>query len=102
MFEPAGHDREALLYQTSARASRELTPLGSRAVSESYEQRAFAVPPDARELIVVRHGASAPLAEGETFPLVGGHGDPPLAPQGHEQAVRVAERLTASRSARCS
>ncbi len=62
-------------------------------MSESYGQRAFTVPADARELIVVRHGASAPLSAGETFALVGGHGDPPLSPQGHEQAARVAERL---------
>jgi len=62
-------------------------------VSESYEQRAFTVPRDGRELIVVRHGASAGLKQGETFDLVGGHGDPPLSPAGREQAVRVAERL---------
>jgi 2,3-bisphosphoglycerate-dependent phosphoglycerate mutase len=62
-------------------------------VSESYEQRAFTVPRDGRELIVVRHGASAGLREGETFDLVGGHGDPPLSPAGREQAVRAAERL---------
>jgi probable phosphoglycerate mutase len=59
----------------------------------SYRQRAFAVPPDATELIVVRHGASAPIAAGESFPLVGGHGDPPLASEGMVQAVTVAERL---------
>jgi probable phosphoglycerate mutase len=62
-------------------------------VSESYEQRAFTVPRDGRELIVVRHGASAGLKQGETFDLVGGHGDPPLSPVGREQAVRAAERL---------
>ena len=62
-------------------------------MSESYEQRAFTVPRDGRELIVVRHGASAGLKQGETFDLVGGHGDPPLSPAGREQAVRVAERL---------
>jgi probable phosphoglycerate mutase len=62
-------------------------------VSESYEQRAFTVPRDAAELIVVRHGASAGLRPGESFDLVGGHGDPPLSPLGREQAVRVAERL---------
>jgi probable phosphoglycerate mutase len=62
-------------------------------VSESYEQRAFTVPRDGRELIVVRHGASAGLKQGETFDLVGGHGDPPLSPAGREQAVRAAERL---------
>ena len=62
-------------------------------MSETYRQRAFAVPPDATELIVIRHGASAALEPGETFELVEGHGDPPLAPEGREQAARVAERL---------
>jgi 2,3-bisphosphoglycerate-dependent phosphoglycerate mutase len=63
------------------------------AVSQTYRQRAFAVPPDATELIVVRHAASAPIGPGESFPLVGGHGDPPLAPEGAAQAAAVAERL---------
>ena len=62
-------------------------------MSETYRQRAFAVPPDATELIVIRHGASAALEPGETFELVEGHGDPPLAPEGRDQATRVAERL---------
>jgi probable phosphoglycerate mutase len=64
-----------------------------RGVSQDYRQRAFAVPPDATELIVVRHGASAPIVPGESFPLVNGHGDPPLADEGMAQAVTVAERL---------
>ena len=62
-------------------------------MSQTYRQRAFTVPPDARELIVVRHGASAPVVPGEPFPLLDGHGDPPLAPEGMAQAVAVAERL---------
>ena len=62
-------------------------------MSQSYPQRAFAVPEDATELIVVRHGASAALEHGKPFPLVGGHGDPPLASEGHDQAEAVAERL---------
>jgi probable phosphoglycerate mutase len=62
-------------------------------LTPSYRQRAFTVPPDATELIVVRHGASAPIAAGESFPLVGGHGDPALASEGMVQAVTVAERL---------
>jgi len=80
-----------------AATSRE--PLGSgsvhivRAVSQTYRQRAFAVPSDATELIVIRHGASAALEPGESFELVEGHGDPPLAPEGRAQAERVAERL---------
>jgi probable phosphoglycerate mutase len=31
--------------------------------------------------------------DGSPFPLVGGHGDPPLSPQGVEQARRVCARL---------
>jgi 2,3-bisphosphoglycerate-dependent phosphoglycerate mutase len=62
-------------------------------VNETYRQRAFAVPRDAIELIVIRHGASAALEPGESFELVEGHGDPPLAPEGREQALQVAERL---------
>ena len=62
-------------------------------MSEHYPQRAFAVPPDATELIVVRHGASASIVPGQSFPLVDGHGDPELSPAGHAQAQLVAERL---------
>jgi 2,3-bisphosphoglycerate-dependent phosphoglycerate mutase len=72
-----------------------VTPLSCRAVSDEqrYEQRAFAVPPDGRELIVVRHGASAPHTPGVPFDLVDGHSDPPLSPAGQEQAQLVGRRL---------
>ena len=59
----------------------------------TYHQRAFALPPGATEVILVRHGASAAAVPGEPFPLVEGHGDPPLAPEGEAQAEAVAERL---------
>lgn len=39
------------------------------------------------------HGASAPYVPGTPFPLIDGHGDPPLAEEGHIQAKQVAERL---------
>ena len=58
-----------------------------------YRQRQFVVPPDATEIVIVRHGASAPIRPGETFPLLDGHGDPELAPEGHAQADLVARRL---------
>jgi probable phosphoglycerate mutase len=58
-----------------------------------YRQQQFAPPPGATELILVRHGASAPAVPGEPFPLLDGHGDPPLAPEGEAQAEAVAERL---------
>ncbi|MEA2392961.1 MAG: 2,3-bisphosphoglycerate-dependent phosphoglycerate mutase [Solirubrobacteraceae bacterium] len=57
------------------------------------DQRAFAVPPDATEIVLVRHGASAPVVPGQLFPLLDGHGDPPLAPAGERQALAVAQRL---------
>jgi 2,3-bisphosphoglycerate-dependent phosphoglycerate mutase len=63
-------------------------------VSRTYHQRAFALPPGATEVILVRHGASAPAVPGEPFPLLDGHGDPPLAqPEGVAQAAAVADRL---------
>ncbi len=61
-----------------------------------FRQHRFTPPPGAAELLVVRHGESAPAFEGEAFPLMDGHGDPPLAEEGHEQAERVADRLVAS------
>jgi 2,3-bisphosphoglycerate-dependent phosphoglycerate mutase len=64
-------------------------------VPETYHQRQFALPPGATEVILVRHGASAPAVPGEPFPLLDGHGDPPLAPEGEAQAALVAERLAA-------
>jgi probable phosphoglycerate mutase len=62
-------------------------------VPESYEQRPFQVPPDATEVVLVRHGASAAAVAGEPFELLEGHADPPLAPAGEQHAKRVADRL---------
>jgi probable phosphoglycerate mutase len=58
-----------------------------------YAQMAFRLPPGATQIVLLRHGASAPYAPGATFPLVDGHGDPPLAPEGAEQAEKAAARL---------
>ena len=60
------------------------------------DQRNFVPPPDATELLLVRHGASAAAFAGEPFPTTDGHGDPPLSDVGHAQAALVAERLRAS------
>ncbi|MDJ0769562.1 MAG: histidine phosphatase family protein [Ilumatobacter sp.] len=61
-----------------------------------FRQPRFVPPDGACEILLVRHGESAPLIEGGTFPLVGGHSDPPLAPEGEEQAELVADRLIAT------
>ena len=60
---------------------------------ESYPQGPFVPPPDATELIVVRHGASAAAVPGEPFELIEGQSNPPLSPEGQEQARLVGERL---------
>jgi probable phosphoglycerate mutase len=44
-------------------------------------------------MLLIRHGESEPFLEGTSFPLVGGHGDPALSPQGAEQAQLLAQRL---------
>lgn len=62
---------------------------------DSYPQRAFALPPDATEVVLVRHGASAAAVPGEPFEELEGQSDPPLAPEGEQQARLVSERLAA-------
>ncbi len=69
--------------------------LGCRAVPDRrvFRQHRFTPPPGATELVLVRHGESAPAVVGERFDLVDGHGDPELSLEGREQAVKVCARL---------
>ena len=60
---------------------------------KAYRQPRFRKRPGATEIILVRHGESEPSVPGRPFPTVDGHGDPALAPEGRDQAERVAERL---------
>ena len=62
-------------------------------MSVSYEQRQYVVPPDAVEVVLVRHGASAAAVPGESHEMLEGRGDPPLSPTGVEQAEAVGARL---------
>jgi probable phosphoglycerate mutase len=64
-------------------------------VPDRYPQRAFTRPPGATEIVLIRHGASIDAVPGERFPMVDGHGDPPLSPAGEQQARAVAQRLAA-------
>ena len=64
-------------------------------MTERFEQHRFAVPAGATEVVLVRHGASAAAVPDEPFPLLDGHGDPPLSPEGERQAALVAARLAA-------
>jgi probable phosphoglycerate mutase len=56
-------------------------------------QRPFATPPDAAEVLLVRHGSAGHSGDGAPPALVGGHTDVPLAALGHEQARALAGRL---------
>ena len=62
----------------------------------SYRQNRFPSFPGATDILLIRHGESEAFVEGTPFPLVGGHGDPALSAEGHEQAKRLAERLAAT------
>jgi probable phosphoglycerate mutase len=64
------------------------------AAKEGYGQRRFALPDDATQIILVRHGASEPVFPGQRHELTpDGWGDPALAPEGVEQAAAVTRRL---------
>lgn len=68
-----------------------------RSVTEpqEYRQHRYAAPPGATEVLLVRHGESQPADPAQPFPLVDGHGDPPLDRVGVQQAQRLAARLAA-------
>ncbi|CAB4323238.1 MAG: histidine phosphatase family protein [Actinobacteria bacterium] len=65
----------------------------TRPTAADFGQRPYEPPPDATEILVIRHGQSASFIEGRPFHLVDGQGDPPLSPHGHQQAEMVARRL---------
>lgn len=65
----------------------------SAVADREYRQHRFSAPAGATTLILVRHGESEAAVPGRPFPLLDGHGDPALAPDGHEQAKAIAERL---------
>ncbi len=60
---------------------------------QRYEQRQFTPPPGATDLLIVRHGASQAHVPGHPVDALDGQDDPPLAPEGEEQARRLGARL---------
>jgi probable phosphoglycerate mutase len=62
-------------------------------MAQEFRQPRFSRPGGATEVLLVRHGESRAASPDRPFPLVDGHGDPELHPNGHEQAQRVAKRL---------
>lgn len=59
----------------------------------AFPQLLFQPGPGACQVLLVRHGQSSPYVTGLPFPLVDGHGDPPLTALGHHQAELAAQRL---------
>ena len=62
-------------------------------MTREYHQTTYSPPAGAADLLLVRHGRTEAARPGQSFPLVDGHGDPALHPEGERQAVLVGERL---------
>ncbi len=62
-------------------------------MTREYRQPVYRPPAGAMDLLLIRHGESAPARPGERFPMKDGQGDPPLHPNGEAQARAIAERL---------
>lgn len=58
-----------------------------------YRQYRFAPPPGATDILLIRHGESAPATLDAPAALVDGQADPDLDPRGRQEAERVAHRL---------
>ena len=59
----------------------------------SYPQTLYQPEDGACQILLVRHGQSAPFVPDQPFPLVDGHGNPHLSELGHYQATLVGDRL---------
>jgi len=70
---------------------------GARTSQTGYRQHRFVPPPGSCEILLIRHGESQPAYPGRPFPLTDGRADPELAPEGAEQAERVAQQLARQR-----
>jgi probable phosphoglycerate mutase len=77
----------------SSRPDGSAGPVRSNGKPRVFPQLRFRAPPGATELLLVRHGESQAVVEGESHPLHQGHGDPPLSDEGRTQADRLADRL---------
>lgn len=75
------------------------TSADRRRSGAGIRQHRFVPPPGSTVVLLVRHGESEPEHPDRPFPLRDGHGDPGLAPEGREQARRVAARLVAEHHA---
>jgi probable phosphoglycerate mutase len=65
----------------------------SNNASSEYRQHRFSAPPGATDILLIRHGESAPARLDVPAPLVDGQADPDLDVRGRDEAERVANRL---------
>ena len=60
---------------------------------QEFRQHSYQPPAGATQILLVRHGESRAATPDRPFPLVDGHGDPELHPNGAQQALHVRDRL---------
>ncbi len=60
-------------------------------MSDGFRQHSYQPPAGATEIILVRHGESRAASMENPFPLVDGHGDPELHPNGERQAEHIGQ-----------
>jgi 2,3-bisphosphoglycerate-dependent phosphoglycerate mutase len=82
---------------TTAEAPEPSGPKTPEPEPPAFRQARFQPPPGATDLLLVRHGQSAPYVDGTLFALIDGQGDPPLSPEGEAQARLTGARLAAAR-----
>jgi 2,3-bisphosphoglycerate-dependent phosphoglycerate mutase len=91
-----GHARPGPLSRAHYATGVAITSEDPPAAPVTYRQSGFPEFPGAVDILLIRHGESQPYTPGMPFPLADGHGDPPLAPEGHEQAKLLADRLVSA------
>jgi probable phosphoglycerate mutase len=67
--------------------------VSSNITSTEYRQFRFSAPPGATDMLLIRHGESAPARLDAPAPLVDGQADPDLDARGRHEADCVADRL---------
>lgn len=67
--------------------------MSSTNASTEYRQHRFSLPPGATDILLIRHGESAPARLDAPAPVVDGQADPDLDARGRHEAECVADRL---------
>lgn len=76
---------------------RDSNRAGAGGMAREFRQHRWQLPEGAVDLTLIRHGESAAARAGESFPMLEGHGDPALHPDGALQAEAVGRRLGTER-----